>query len=914
MSEKVSPRPATSAGASATRRPAQVSAGRRSAASAAALRAGQSAGEDYFTPGWGLMLAAYVTITLIFFLFTPYTHQLDEIKNVILMTVPPLLLAFVVWKKDFSTMTWRTHTPTFLLGIYTLVMVISYLLNPYKPIAERVVWFQVGTSTFTVLFAWFMDSEAKLRKTMMYFVLLALASTILGLVLVAGQGFTDAIYNAIKDNPRWRTPERVPWVTLFYTLKMNKEMYSSVLNSDFYAAFLVMTLPIPLSMFFVERHLLHKSIALGTFLLMNVCLFLTNSNDSFMSVALITYPLYFFLGFRYVKGWGLSRKFIITFLSGSAILGATVFVLMLPTLARTWDFKSEAISGREILWAGGFWPWLYFDDPTRSAISIKSFLFGTGPGGYRFYFPVFRDPSFFDNQINNVTTFGHNLYLDILMETGLLGLLAFLGFYGAVLWTGFQQIRRTENPVHRFYQIALVSGLTGIALQNFFSPNYRWTVCGTIYWALFGISMGLRHLDDPPAAPSTARQGREGLPWPLIWKCAVGVLAGVFLLRSPIQGLNHWKGAVANGMGLRYLDYAETTTRAGYKDAYLQEAARLFEEAIAANPTFVTSYYKLAHVYNQLGKTDEATATYEALQEMNPNYSEIHQNLAIMYSIQARDLEGDALIKKMEDSFREAVEGARQSLKPNMQWLAGSIGEELAAYYLTQGQDEKAMAVYEKIKEFYRNIIEYKPKLEHYAQERVNYYPRAQSKLVRLAELTGKPMEAEPYLQQMYRENPDAPEYLNRLTTFYDKYGKPEDKIRFLEAAVHEDPLDVELRRLLAAAYLQAGDEENHRKELRRIEILEPGDQAALSALYAIYTKAGQADKAAEYRSKLLGVGVNPDADNTTTTAVATTATTTAGTAAAMAASSVTTAAPVAISVETTTTTTTAAASATTGP
>lgn len=894
MSEKTTSRPA-SAGATARRGANTGAGGRRGGTSAAQMRAATAGADNQFFSNWGLLSAAFVTITLIFYLFTPYTHQLDEIKNVFLMTIPPFLFAWAVWKTDFSTMSWRTHAPTFFLGIYTLVMVISYLLNPYKPIAERVVWFQMGTATFTMIFAWFMSTEDKLRKTMMFFTLLALGSTVIGLTFVAGQGVTNEIYEWMKGSTYWRQPERAPWVTLFYTLKENREeMYSTVLNSDFYAAFLVMTLPIPLSMFFVERDLMHKAVALATFLLMNVCLFLTNSNDSFMSVALLTYPIYLILGFKYVKGWNLSRRFIITFLAGSAVLLGTVAVLMLPKLARTWDFKTEAISGREILWGGGFWPWLYFDDPTRSAINIKSFLFGTGPGGYRFYFPVFRDPTFFDNQINNVTTFGHNLYLDILMEIGLLGLLAFLAFYGVILWNAFQQIRRTESPLVRFYQIALVSGLTGIALQNFFSPNYRWAVAGTIYWALFGVSMGIFHIENPGVAAGT-RQRRDSIwkDWPRLGKSAAAVLAFLFVVRSVPQGLNYWEAAVANGMGLRYLDYAESTSTESRKNTYLAQAAEEFKRAIRENPTFVTSYYKLAHVYNQLGNVEEAVKTYEALNAMNPNYSEIHQNLAIMYWIQARELEGEARLARLEDSYREVKEAARQSLKPNVQWLAGTTGEELAAYYLAAGNEQKATDVYNEIKQYYRNIIDYTPRLEEYKAERQKYYTRAHTRLVALAEYTQKPDEGIKVLQDLVRDNPDTPDYLKRLLAMYDKHGKVEEKMEFLQTAVHNDPLNVELRRTLAQALAQAGKEEAYRKELRRIEVLAPGDAAALNALYASYSKGGESARVEEYRNKLTAAGVPPaDAMTTPAAASATGTTATTVTTAPQAASTTGTTAP----------------------
>ena len=115
-----------------------------------------------------MLYLTFVVTVLIYFLFTPYTHQLDEIKVGMLASFPPFLLLMALYKTRFRAMTWKTHASTLLLGLYTLVMIVSYLVNPYKAVAERVVWFQFSCSTFTIIYAWFMNSENKMRKTMMF--------------------------------------------------------------------------------------------------------------------------------------------------------------------------------------------------------------------------------------------------------------------------------------------------------------------------------------------------------------------------------------------------------------------------------------------------------------------------------------------------------------------------------------------------------------------------------------------------------------------------------------------------------------------------------------------------------------------------------------------------------------------------
>jgi tetratricopeptide (TPR) repeat protein len=845
--------------------------------------------EDYFTFDWMLLFATYVVMALIFFLFTPYTHQLDEIKNMFLMSLPPFLFLAAVYGKDFSTFSWKTHGSTILLGALVAEMLISWLLNPYKLIGERVVWFQLSCMTFTVVFAWYMDTEAKLRKTMLFYVLTSFAATAIGLFLYAGRGFTDQIYAAMKQSRFWSPQAK----NLMLTLATSKEMYSTILNSDFFAAYLVMTIPIPLSMFFVEKRLFLRALAATTFLLMNVCLVFTNSNDSFMSMVFLTYPIYFLLAFRHFRKINIPGRLLATFLAGSAVLFVTVFVLMIPKLSQTWDFKTSALEGRKVLWSGGFWPWLYRNDVTKTHLDWIAIIFGTGPGGYRFYFPVFRRPDFFDNQINNVTTFGHNFYLDYLLEFGLVGLLLFLAFYGRVLYDGARQVLRRDpsdsgdlhtsptqaasarlapeiREVLCYYQIAILAGLSGIALQNFFSPNNRWAVCGMIYWSLFGLSMGIHHIENPgrPSALST-RLGHN-------IRYAALALGVLFLVRSTPQGIDHFRGAIEHGLGLTYMEIADY--REEDKTRYLEKAKEHFLQAIAINPTFASSYYKLAHVYNQLGEVDNAIRVYEALDRVFPHYSEIHLNMGIMYSVKAADLPNEKeKLEMLEKAYSQIKEAARQELKPNVQWIAGMIGKQLVSLYEDLAEpnapaDAKALAeklnpnnkrvqeIREELKQYYRNIIEYVPKLEEYQVERKKYYEKAENELVALAFLTRKLDEAEELLAKLYREDPSRTKHLAQLLALYDKRGKTKEKLAFLEDVTHGAPTDVGLRRILAEAYRDAGENKKYLAELRKIEVIDPNNEYALTELLKLYHDLKDTTKTLEYREKVRKIGKDPEA------------------------------------------------------
>jgi tetratricopeptide (TPR) repeat protein len=944
------------------RRNPNVQARRRPPSSAAAILKGKAVArttEDYFSPSWLLLWFTLLTISLICFLFTPYTHQLDEIKNVILMFCPPFLLIAALFLKDFRTMSWRTHGSTILLGLFFVNMLFSFLINDFKLIGERVIWFWAGCATFTVVFAWFMDTDLKMRRTMLFWTLIGLASTILGLFMFAGQGFTAIIYDFMKSDPFWRDSA---WTTLFYTLKSSRgDMYSFVLNQDFYAAFLVMTLPIPLAMFLAEQRMLYRGLALSAFLLMNVCLILTNSNDSYPSI-IVGYILFFALYMIFARGWKPTWNGMLTFLTflvmliaeidfllnvalkilttsdGSfirilvdalifaacmwrmrawerthrlvtvllicfGVLIAEVALLMLPTVASTWAFKSAAFEGRKVLWGGGFWPWLYGYDRTRTHLDWLAIMFGVGPGGYRHFFPWFRRPDFFDQQINNVTTFGHNWYLDVGLEMGVVGLVLFMWFHFRVIKDAIHQIRTTQSRTRMLYQLAIVCGLAGIAIQNFSSPNNRWAVAGMTYWAMFGLSMGLHHLEHP-GTPSRANE--SALPVYMSARIAALLFAFIFLWRCTFsQAFNYWSAAKKNATGLKLMESAQSGQLPEDTSAvYLQTAKTYFEEAIRENPTFATSYYKLGNVYNSLGSTDRAIQTYENLNKLSPSYSEIYLNLGIMYYIEASEFPrtvsrkrkeaeqklaeaakarseerqqlrdeagqlmeeattleqqlGEKTLHNYQKSYEAFQEAARQSLKPNVQMLAGDQGRELAQMYEEAGEHEKAQKILQEIKQYYWSVINYEPKLEDVKQERKKKYPQAEQRLLELARLTKDGAEAEKVLKKLVSENPDNPQYLMQLLRSNDSQDKTAEKLAYLESAAHDNPVDAHLRLILADAYAQAGQNEKYLAELERVEVLQPNNTSALSGLYLAF-KENNSPKAQQYRDKLGKLGVSAD-------------------------------------------------------
>jgi O-antigen ligase len=82
-------------------------------------------------------------------------------------------------------------------------------------------------------------------------------------------------------------------------------------------------------------------------------------------------------------------------------------------------------------------------------------ILGLGPSNYRWYTPLFPIRGWVV-QFNS-----HSQYIDLIAQTGLLGLACFVWFFGAVSWLGWQLQERVPSGFARAYVYGALGGLVG---------------------------------------------------------------------------------------------------------------------------------------------------------------------------------------------------------------------------------------------------------------------------------------------------------------------------------------------------------------------------------------------------------------------------------------------------------------------
>jgi O-antigen ligase len=135
-------------------------------------------------------------------------------------------------------------------------------------------------------------------------------------------------------------------------------------------------------------------------------------------------------------------------------------------------------------------------------VTGKHFLFGVGPAGYAPYYM-----SYFPGEAMAT----HSNYLDVLSQTGIVGLLAFLGFFLALALTARDLLDQTRgrSDFTQAFSVGAAAGLLGVVvatgLGDWLLPFvYTQTIAGFDYavysWVLLGTMVSLQRLTTPEAA------------------------------------------------------------------------------------------------------------------------------------------------------------------------------------------------------------------------------------------------------------------------------------------------------------------------------------------------------------------------------------------------------------------------------
>ncbi len=197
----------------------------------------------------------------------------------------------------------------------------------------------------------------------------------------------------------------------------------------------------------------------------------------------------------------------------------------------------------------------------------------------------------------------HCEYLEILVDTGILGLAAWGLLIGGILWLGYK--RFDELPLRdRLYLGGAMLGVVALLGQNLVCVNLRWATTPFYFYQFLGLIVAYR------GAASSVR-----LAWPVRLALPAVLLAGLWFLT-----LQPFRSEIALKRG------ADLQARAAWSDSLPH-----LQTAIALWPANARARYYLAYSHFNLGDYAKAEEAYRDLQHYSPDYAQIHWNLAAIY-------------------------------------------------------------------------------------------------------------------------------------------------------------------------------------------------------------------------------------------------------------------------------------------
>jgi O-antigen ligase len=196
--------------------------------------------------------------------------------------------------------------------------------------------------------------------------------------------------------------------------------------------------------------------------------------------------IYFFTQIEWLSGWlpsAIAIGLLSTLRSKKMLLVLVIIVVVY--LGLNWAYYTGTVLAEESEVSG----------QTRMAawehnwrVTGQHLLFGTGPAGYAAYYM-----SYFPSEAMAT----HNNYIDIISQTGIVGLFFCLWFFGALGWTGYKVVKRLRgagNFDEAFANAALAGWMgciVSMALGDWMFPFvYTQTIAGFDYavysWVLLG--------------------------------------------------------------------------------------------------------------------------------------------------------------------------------------------------------------------------------------------------------------------------------------------------------------------------------------------------------------------------------------------------------------------------------------------
>ena len=239
-------------------------------------------------------------------------------------------------------------------------------------------------------------------------------------------------------------------------------VYSTFANPNVLGEYLLLIIPLGVACFFVTKSLIMKVFYLGATGAMMLCLILTYSRGCYIGI-LVAAAVFLVL---------LDKRFIFLGILGLLLLPFVLPETILNRFLSIGNMSDSSTSYRVYIWMG-------------TIAMLKDYWFsGVGPGetAFNMVYPVYG--------YNGISApHAHNTYLQIMCDSGLIGIIAFAVVIYQYFKALFCAYVKSKDGTERILTIGAMSAIAGFLVQSLFDYtfyNYRVML---LFWALIGMGI-----------------------------------------------------------------------------------------------------------------------------------------------------------------------------------------------------------------------------------------------------------------------------------------------------------------------------------------------------------------------------------------------------------------------------------------
>lgn len=467
--------------------------------------------------------------------------------------------------------------------------------------------------------------------------------------------------------------------------------YSTFGNKNFFAGFLVLVIPLSLSLFCYEQKLLKKIVFLITFLILLFSLLITFTRGAYIGIfaGIVTF---FLLNLISLKKYFVKIIVIILIISiclSIILLKLNIFENVKDAVVSIFSFSHGTNLMRITTYKSFF----------RAA--IKNPLTGVGIGTFQLTFPFFRDELYSSKGLTHNTLHAHNEYLEILGEQGIIGLVLFLWFIYILLYLSIKKFFTSKYKPYKWILSGLIASILGALAHNIFSVNLRMTSTSVIFYFLVGLTIVLIKKNEIQIKFKSH----------IIFIIIIGTLS-IFLFHFFFK---IYKSQTLLQLATSYErpDSVFLDGKTGKHSEKLrnQELIKLYKNTLECNPYSLSARYKLSSSLYKNKYYNDAIKEYNELKYYAPRYTQINFNISLVYF----------MMKNIKEAlYYQGIATGIENSKKNF--------KQLSSFYYDLGMKDLSIHLIKKTIKMNRlnsnlyNLLGYKLFEKKYFIEAVNTY------------------------------------------------------------------------------------------------------------------------------------------------------------------------------------------------